>query len=362
MGDIWYFVHHPSKHGGDVFPCLPPNDAHALNCAHFCVWCCAIERLKCQELTDMPPSLKVDAYQNAHIIFQTLNSKLAAFSFSLDDTPQWHSWRAFLTNIRSQALPFEAREIDRAPLRAWIALWKRDLLSALNSAELSFLKSIFICTDLVNQPVCSIAYKKLDLKRRLWVEQFSYQRCSRSEIVLKYKEKTVIFKYVTFPTIQIAPLVYSRRAFPVALLSLLSKAPEELHIEPLQISNGSPWKYVSWLWNALEVEIFSTHGVGHCPWDTVTFWYRSRSDRRSWPQKCKMRMRESDVDEKMLCLPVGLWIILLSWWETNSFSKKLAPGAWPWQPTKYTALSGGASIQILSKGGWARTFGGGGKK
>ena len=39
-----------------------------------------------------------------------------------------------------QALPFEAREIYRAPLRAWIALWKRDLSSALKSAGLSFLK------------------------------------------------------------------------------------------------------------------------------------------------------------------------------------------------------------------------------
>ena len=44
-----------------------------------------------------------------------------------------------------QALPFEAREIDHAPLRAWIALWKRDLPSALKSAGLSFsFKNIFI--------------------------------------------------------------------------------------------------------------------------------------------------------------------------------------------------------------------------
>ena len=75
------------------------------------------------------------------------------------------------------------------------------------------------------------------------MEQFLYRRCG--VIVKSVGDKCEEIKknqlqyVVTFPTIQIAPLVYSRRAFPVALLSLLSKAPEELHIEPLQISNGS---------------------------------------------------------------------------------------------------------------------------
>ena len=80
-----------------------------------------------------------------------------------------------------------------------------------------------------------------DLKRRLRMEQFSYRRCSRSEIVLKYKEKTS-YNMLLFPLMH-----YTNRSpclrqttFPVTLFSLLSKAPEELHIEPLPISNGNP--------------------------------------------------------------------------------------------------------------------------
>ena len=54
-----------------------------------------------------------------------------------------------------QALPFEAREIDRAPLHALIALWKRDLSSALNSAGtagLSFLKASLFAPS--RKPAC----------------------------------------------------------------------------------------------------------------------------------------------------------------------------------------------------------------